>query len=265
MKLARYKNHRLVRNALVTVAIVVVAKFVVHELHWEVITLNPLVTGLIAANVFLMGFLLSGVLSDYKESEKLPGELAACLETITDEALTSWTARKDENSRTCLRHLDDLVKGVLDWFNGRQATAQLMEQIIGLNRFYAAYESYLPANFVVRLRQEQANLRRMLIRANAIRETSFIPSGYVISEVVTLLLLTGLVLARVEPFHDSLFCIGLITFLFSFLGLLIRDLDNPFGYGDAASTEDVSLKPLQDTAERLRALHAAAPGAADAR
>jgi len=36
------------------------------------------------------------------------------------------------------------------------------------------------------------------------------------------------------------------VFLLSFLILLIRDLDNPFGYYENGSTEDVSLKPLED-------------------
>lgn len=40
--------------------------------------------------------------------------------------------------------------------------------------------------------------------------------------------------------------------MFSFLGLLIRDLDNPFGYYDKEPGEDVSLKPIHETAHRLR-------------
>jgi hypothetical protein len=37
-----------------------------------------------------------------------------------------------------------------------------------------------------------------------------------------------------------------------FLGLLIQDLDNPFGYYEGDSVEDVSLKPLEDVISRLR-------------
>lgn len=36
-----------------------------------------------------------------------------------------------------------------------------------------------------------------------------------------------------------------------FLILLIHDLDNPFGYYEAGSSEDVSLKPLEDFVARL--------------
>jgi hypothetical protein len=37
-----------------------------------------------------------------------------------------------------------------------------------------------------------------------------------------------------------------------FLILLIRDLDNPFGYYERSSGEDVSLKPLEDAIADFR-------------
>src|SRR3954452_13406754 len=66
-------------------AVALKAIFEIADLH--PLSLNPLLSGLVAANVFLLGFLLAGTLADYKEAEKLPGELAASLETIVDEAL----------------------------------------------------------------------------------------------------------------------------------------------------------------------------------
>jgi hypothetical protein len=43
-----------------------------------------------------------------------------------------------------------------------------------------------------------------------------------------------------------------LTFLMRFLGLLIKDCDNPFGHYDGGSVEDVSLKPIDDVIARLR-------------
>ena len=45
--------------------------------------------------------------------------------------------------------------------------------------------------------------------------------------MTTVLLLTGLILSKIEPFYESLFFVGVITFLLRFLGLLIKDLDIP--------------------------------------
>ena len=78
------RNHLLLRVSAL-VAAVVAAKFFIHFLGWEIISVNPLFSGIVAANVFLMGFLLSGTLSDFKESERLPGELSACLENLAQE------------------------------------------------------------------------------------------------------------------------------------------------------------------------------------
>ena len=75
---------------------IVLLKILINYLGWEVISQNSLFNSIISANVFLLGFLLAGTLSDYKESERLPGELAASLETISDEMvithkpITKW-------------------------------------------------------------------------------------------------------------------------------------------------------------------------------
>lgn len=64
----------------------------------------------------------------------------------------------------------------------------------------------------------------------------------------------GLVLIRIDPLYEALFLSGLITFLLVFLRTLIRDLDNPFGYYERASGEDVSLKPFEDAVARVEAV-----------
>ena len=64
-------RHRLVLSVSTVVAVVVGAKLLVHFLGWEMISINPLLSGNVAAKVFLMGFLLSGVRSDFKGSERI--------------------------------------------------------------------------------------------------------------------------------------------------------------------------------------------------
>ncbi len=80
-------QHRLLLRVGTIVVVVICAKFFVHFLGQEVISINPLFSGIVAANVFLMGFLLNGVLSDFKESERLPGELSACLENLSTRSV----------------------------------------------------------------------------------------------------------------------------------------------------------------------------------
>jgi hypothetical protein len=72
--------------------------------------------------------------------------------------------------------------------------------------------------------------------------------------MITILMCVGLVLTNVDPFYESLFFAGVISYLMIFLLMLIRDLDNPFGYYEAWSSADVTLQPLDDTVGRLAKL-----------
>jgi len=239
-------------RVLLIVAVVIALKLTAHCLGWEILSVNPLFSGIIAANVFLMGFLLSGVLSDYKESERLPGELACSLETIADETRTLFRSKRAPAARQCAEYLLDLASAIKGWFHKKQRTRDIMARLDGLDDFFVAFESLTQANFIVRLKQEQSNLRRTLVRIHTIRETSFISSGYLVAQITTLLLVAGLILSKIDPFYESLFFVGVITFLLVFLNLLIHDLDNPFGYYDGSSAEDVSPKPLDDLMDHLR-------------
>jgi predicted membrane chloride channel (bestrophin family) len=244
-------RHRLLLRVGVTVGLVIGTKLFVHFLGWEIISINPLFSGIIAANVFLMGFLLSGVLSDFKESERLPGELAASIENLAQEVRGIKMAREEAAIEPCIVLLLKLSHEILRWFHKKHRTAELLEHLNDLTPHFAAMEKWTQATLVARLKQEQGNLRRTLIRIHTIRETSFISSGYLLADFVTILLSIGLILAKIEPFYESLFFVSVISFLMIFLLMLIRDLDNPFGYYDRYSGEDVSLKPLEDAVGRL--------------
>lgn len=249
-------RYRLLLRVSTFVGFIIAAKLVAHTYGWEVISINPLFSGIIAANVFLMGFLLNGVLSDFKESERLPGELSASLENLAQEVIGIKLAKPEAEVGPCLNSISQLGQDIVSWLHKKQRTAELMESLNSLTAHFAAMEQWTQATLVARLKQEQSNLRRSLTRIHTIRETSFISSGYLLSDLITILLCSGLVLAKIDPFHESIFFVTVISYLMIFLLFLIRDLDNPFGYYEQASSEDVSLKPLMDTANRLQQIAA---------
>lgn len=242
----------LVVRVLPLVCVVIALKVAAHYLGLEVLSLSPLFSGLIAADVFLMGFLISGVLTDYKESEKLPGELAVSLQAIRDEAHGIWKAKQAEAARACLAHTGELTEAILDWFQKKRHTQEVLDLIRGLNDHFTAFEPLTAPQYIGRLKQEQTSLRRMIVRCHTIRDTDFVTSGYIIAELTTALLALGLVLTRFTPFHESLFFVFVISFFLIYLVALIRSLDNPFGYYERGSLENVPLKPLEDLAVETR-------------
>lgn len=246
------KTNTILLRVIPYVLILLILKLLFHQFHWEFITVNAMFSGIIGANVFLVGFLLTGVISDFKESEKLPGELAGILETISDELEMIDAKKQCSEAKEALLYLSGLGQAIHAWMYQRIPTAELMTGIKGLNHHYSALEPYTQANFIARLKQEQNMLRKLIIRINTIRETDFVSSGYLIAVTTSLLLFSGLLLSRIEPFSDALFFIGVISYMLIFLLFLIRDLDNPFGYSDKFSSEDVSLQPLEDSIHNIK-------------
>jgi predicted membrane chloride channel (bestrophin family) len=237
----------LILKVLPWIVLVIVAKLVVHYLGYEVVPLNPIFSALIGANVFLLGFLISGVLADYKESEKLPGEVATTLHAIMDEVAfvgQKVSDREFTDQRTA--YLLRLAEGVREWLHKRMKTRDLMALIDGLTGELVLLEKHTQPNYIARLKQEQNLLRKMVVRIHTIRETEFVSSGYFIATTTSWLLIAGLVFLKSEPFYESLFFVGIVTYLMLFLLQLIRDLDNPFGYYESGSYADVSLKPIDD-------------------
>jgi hypothetical protein len=219
---------------------------------WEFLTLNTLFGAIISANVFLISFLISGVLVDYKEAEKLPGELSCSLEVLTDECYMTYKNKKSKVAVKLLNHVHDLTNSILKWLYKKERTMSILNKITELNDHFFALESFTQANFIVRLKNEQSILRRLITRIHTIRETSFNPAGYAIAEIITVILCIGLAFTKIDPYYESIFFVAFVSFILIYMVLLIGDLDNPFGYYEKESfADEVSLKPLLDLKKRI--------------
>lgn len=202
-----------------------------------------------------MGFLLSGVLSDYKESEKIPGEIASSINNIYSELIYLYDDKKVLKSRECMQFCKELTKSILEWFYRRERTTQLLKKTRYLNSLFAGIERDTQANYIVRLKNEMSGLSRTIIRVDTIRDTNFISTGYQIAISITSLMCFGLVFSKIDPFYESLFFVGVISFLMIFLILLIHDLDDPFAYNKKYSAENVSLYPINRLLSEIEVLN----------
>ena len=255
MKEQGIKNIWIFVKAIILVIVIISIKFLAHGLNFEFLTINNLFSGIIAANVFLMGFLLSGVLSDYKESEKIPGEIASSINNIYSELIYLHDDKKIHKCKECMMYCQDLSKSILDWFYRKEKTRNLIAKTRYLNSLFAKIENETQANYIVRIKNEMSNLSKIIIRVDTIRDTSFIASGYHISISVTVLMCFGLIFSKIDPFYESLFFVGVISFLMIFLILLIHDLDDPFAYGKKYSAENVSLHPIKRVLSEIEMLN----------
>lgn len=234
---------------LIPVVILVGAlKFLSHKLGFEVMELNALFTTLVAGTIFLIGFLVSGVLSDYKESEKIPSELSASLKTLYDDAYTVYKGKDSDTARRFIEFQKSFVGSLMDWFYKKERTRTILEKISLMNEFFIALDKEgVQANYIIKMKNEQNSLRKIILRIDTIRDTEFVGSAYAIVEAMGFLVALGLLVIRIEPFYASLFITLLVTFLIFYMFLLIKDLDNPFDYpGKGERGTEISLRPLHD-------------------
>lgn len=102
--------------------------------------------------------------------------------------------------------------------------------------FIELEESDVPANYVVRLRQEQAALR-----IYHIQREEFLPSAYamIVSSVILILLL--LLFTTIEGPAETLVTVGFLAFFFVYLLRLLNVINKPFKVGQDRADDDVSL------------------------
>jgi hypothetical protein len=251
----KIKNIWIFVKTLSVVSVIIGIKFLAHAFGLEFLTINNLFSGIIAANVFLMGFLLSGVLSDYKESEKIPGEIASSINNIYSELLYLYDDKRIVKSKDCMLYCQELTKTLLEWFYRKEKTSNLIAKTRYLNSLFAKIENDTQANYIVRLKNEMSNLSKTIIRVDTIRDTNFISTGYQIAISVTALMSFGLIFSKIDPFYESLFFVGVISFLMIFLIFLINDLDDPFAYSKKYSAENVSLYPIYRVLSEIESLN----------
>jgi predicted membrane chloride channel (bestrophin family) len=227
-------------------------KLFFHYKGWEAMSMNALFTSIIGGTIFLLGFLISGVLSDYKESEKIPGELACSIELLHDETSAVYKAKKSKEAKDFLTFQLDFIAALKSWFYRKESIESIFNKVSSMNEHFAALEGQTQVAYISRMKQEQNLIRKAITRVHTIRETSFVMTAYAIVETLAFFLMLGLVIVKMEPFYESLFFVAIVSFLVLYMIFLIKDLDDPFDYSaNGESGSEVSLQPIHDLEIRL--------------
>jgi hypothetical protein len=79
------RNFRLALETLIVVAIIVGLRAVIFALGFPGLSPTALVSSIIGGGIFVMGLVIAGTLSDYKDAERAPTDLAAVLYAILRE------------------------------------------------------------------------------------------------------------------------------------------------------------------------------------
>jgi hypothetical protein len=237
------KKFALVLKALAVTAVLVLIKLIIDSYALDVVAVSPVITGIVAGVIFTIAIIFSGVLTDYKESEKIPGELAATIKSLYRD--TGILVRFDKELALHIReHIVELIDTITANFKQNRWRMREINPVINKidEDINTAFDKGLPPPLVVKMRNELAVIDRIVYRVEIIMETSFIPAAYHIAVISMVMVLITLMFTRMDPFYEGILLYGAVTFVLTSLLMLIQDMDNPFEYGrNTAADVDLSI------------------------
>lgn len=245
------RNYRLFWETTVIVAGIVLLKLVADRLGFEFINVSGLFTSVIAGGVFVLSIILSGVIADFKESEKIPSDIATALESIYEDARSICESFPEVDVETMRVRLVHVIREILVAIKSAHPDDALAS-ISGISASLVQMEKAgVPANYIVKLRQDQAAVRRVIHRLHYIQTIQFLPSAYILAETIVILIVALLTFSKLEPWLDGLILTAFVSYLFIFLLKLIRLVETPFKGEPDRTRDDISLFLLRELLTRL--------------
>ncbi len=254
MKLNIIKWKPMIAALPITIGVVLLKTGVVQGLGYEGLVHFSEIGLVITGGIFLIGFMLAGTLADYKESEKIPAEMAACIESIEDTVVLAHGFKGDFDLPAQRQQLSEATGAIIAYYAHRETEEIVYKKIEGLTSIALHVEQTKIGSTSSWVKREQTNLRRLFSRTTVIKRTSFIATGYAFLEVLTIVIIGLLLITRFENFITGIILVAFFTQIFIYMVRLIKDIDHPFEYpvDGKVRAADIDLFPLIEYHERAR-------------
>lgn len=247
---------RLLLTTLPLVAAVVIAKVLVSSAFGfqGLIDFNDIAV-VLTGGVFLIGFMLAGTLADYKESEKLPAELAAQFETLEDSLEHAVAVNETPIDRDAVLDIHrSMVTGIHGWLVKETTQDEMFESIHRMARSLEDLEKKgVHGGAAGKMMGDVDKIRKAVTRIGVISRTGFLDNGYALLEMLIALIGCLLLITRFSGVVAELIVITFITLIYLYMYRLIKDIDDPFEYGPAgqSGTSEVPLFPITEYIDRF--------------
>ena len=209
---------------------------------------------MLTGGIFLIGFMLAGTMADYKESEKLPGELATALETIEDTLVMAAAAKPELNLSALRGKLLTASSAVLDHILGDKRGDRVFAALTEFRSVCLELDRAGAGAFGNRVLGELHNVRKTVTRIGVISRTGFLATGYALLETMVVAVVGLMMIARFKSRVVEFLLVAFVSLIFIYMLRLIRDLDDPFEYTPGSkSAADVELFPLVEFIARVKA------------
>ncbi|MFA4876658.1 MAG: hypothetical protein WC586_04545 [Methanoregula sp.] len=231
------------KAVIMMLALLVVRTFI-DIMGYDTIPINPVVGAFITGAIFTIAIIFTGTFTDFKESEKVGGDLAASLKALYNDSRVLPLA--DEAPTRLLRsHVRDLLRTINRSF--KENNFNLHDINHDMNKINndirtLAFLNVAPP-LIAKLRNELGAIDKITNRVEVIIRTDFIPAAYALAEIATGSVILILLFVKMDPLLEGTIIFAVISSMLIGLLLLIRDMDNPFEIG-SHTYADVDLETL---------------------
>ena len=238
-------------------ALFALAKLGVHGMGLEPWEFDSLTGSLFGASSFVIAFILSGTLANYNASDEMVVQFANAVEAIADINLYAAKVHGGHHGEALNGRLVNLLLQLKDWLSNKIQLDQLLNSLAELNLSLAELRLATADSVADRALPELAKIRILVHKMAASRDNDFLGPAYALLEIFLIGAVMALLLIGADRFSENLVVSCFLFTSFTYLLILIRDLDNPFQY-DGSSCIEVDLSCLGETREHLVSLASSA-------
>ncbi len=210
---------------------------------------------ILTATTLVVALMLSGVLVDYKESEKIPTILGRTLSNLDGLSWRGLDVIGQEGKWARTRVLE-IAEAVNLWLTGQIDNDSMWKiQRGGSNIILDLEKAGVRPHYIHKMLDVNSDLGSALARIQVVRDTSYIQPGYALMQMLVGAVMCLMTIVTFPANYVEWPITGALTLLFAYLVLLVGDVDDPFEYtidGQSASAADVDLSPFLTALERLR-------------
>lgn len=251
------RKYGIVIKAGIISGVLALAKYYIDLNSYALIPMNTLITSLVGGILFIMGILFAGAIADYKEAEKMPGEISSSIRAIyNDTKVISLSKKEDKKILADMRaHTVDLLSTLNS--NFKRNVWKLKEISVAMDKvtddIRQLSEIGVAPGFITKFRSELTTIDRYCHRIDTITETTFLPAAYTIAQVAIVSILAVLMFTDFNISYGSVLIMFVVSGILISLVFLIKDVDSPFEVNES-SYADVDLSLLFNLEDYLKSI-----------
>jgi hypothetical protein len=218
-------------KALAIVLVLFAVRTVIFISGYATIPINTLVGAFITGAIFAIAVIFTGTFTDFKESEKIAGEMAAALKALYNDSTV--IPLEDETPLVTMRsHVRALLNTINTSFTENNFNMRTINDAMDIinDDIRVLVKLNVDASTIAKLRVEIGALDKLVNRVDVIIRTKFIPAAYVLAEIASGAIIFVMLFGESDPYLEGSVVFVFLSWIIIALVMLIKDMDNPFEF-----------------------------------